>query len=73
MNRRAFFRSVLKLENVSDGSLFVSRVDVLDCAPLIDIKPFIPKFNGIENARIGWLESAIDNEHRRTSDDRFVE
>jgi len=65
--------SVLELENVSDGSLFVSGVDVLDGTPLLDIKPFVPEFNGVEDAQIGWLEGAIDNEHRRTSDDRFVE
>lgn len=65
--------SVVKLESVDDGRLSVSGIDVIDGTPLLDIKPFVPAFNGVEDAKIGWLEDSIDNEERRTSDDRFVE
>lgn len=65
--------SVVELENVSGTSLFVSGIDVLDETPLLDVKPFVPEFNGVEDARIGWLEDSIENEGRRTADDRFVE
>lgn len=65
--------SVVELEQVSGNSVFVSGIDVLDGTPLYDIKPFVPAFNGVEDASIGWLEDSIDNEVRRTSDDRFVD
>ncbi|MDR5657325.1 tRNA (N6-threonylcarbamoyladenosine(37)-N6)-methyltransferase TrmO [Halodesulfurarchaeum sp. HSR-GB] len=65
--------SVVELENVSDGTLFVSGIDVLDGTPLLDIKPYVPDFNGVESARIGWLEDSIENERRRTADDRFLD
>jgi tRNA (Thr-GGU) A37 N-methylase len=65
--------SVVELENVSGTSLFVSGIDVLDGTPLLDVKPFVPEFNGVEDARIGWLEDSIENEGRRTADDRFIE
>lgn len=65
--------SVLNLESVSGTSLFVSGVDVLDGTPLLDIKPYVPAFNGVEEAEIGWLEGSIQNEARRTADDRFLE
>ena len=65
--------SVVELDHVSGPSLFVSGIDVLDGTPLYDIKPFVPAFNGVTDATIGWLEDSIENERRRTSDDRFVE
>jgi tRNA-Thr(GGU) m(6)t(6)A37 methyltransferase TsaA len=65
--------SVVELENVSGNQLFVSGIDVLDGTPLLDVKPFVPGFNGVEDATIGWLEDSIDQEGRRTADDRFVE
>ncbi|WP_200899161.1 tRNA (N6-threonylcarbamoyladenosine(37)-N6)-methyltransferase TrmO [Halanaeroarchaeum sulfurireducens] len=65
--------SVVELENVSGNTLFVSGIDVIDGTPLIDVKPFVPEFNGVDDATIGWLEDAIGNERRRTADDRFVE
>ncbi|MDZ7850775.1 MAG: tRNA (N6-threonylcarbamoyladenosine(37)-N6)-methyltransferase TrmO [Halodesulfurarchaeum sp.] len=65
--------SVVELEKVSGNSLFVSGIDVLDGTPLLDVKPFVPAFNGVEEARIGWLEDAIENEERREADDRFLD
>ena len=35
----------------------VSEIDVLDNTPLIDIKPYIPKFDYRENANNGWAET----------------
>ncbi|MFW6384144.1 MAG: tRNA (N6-threonylcarbamoyladenosine(37)-N6)-methyltransferase TrmO [Halodesulfurarchaeum sp.] len=65
--------SVVELENVSGNRLFVSGIDVLDGTPLLDVKPFVPGFNGVEDATIGWLEDAIDREDRQVADDRFAE
>ncbi len=35
--------------------LFVSGIDVLDKTPLIDIKPYIPRFDCFPDATEGWL------------------
>lgn len=34
----------------------VSGIDILDNTPLIDIKPYIPKFDHFINANNGWVE-----------------
>ncbi len=48
--------SIVKLENRIGNILDVSEIDVLDNTPLIDIKPYVPKFDYRENAGNGWLE-----------------
>jgi len=65
--------SVVALIGVEDSVLTVQGIDVLDGTPLLDVKPFVPTFNGVEDARIGWLEDAIGNEARRRADDRFLD
>jgi tRNA-Thr(GGU) m(6)t(6)A37 methyltransferase TsaA len=47
--------TVLRLLDIKGGRLEVSGVDMLDGTPLLDIKPFVPKFDGRQGARIGWL------------------
>ncbi len=48
--------SIVKLNSRKDNILNVSRIDVLDGTPLIDIKPYVPKFDNIESATGGWTE-----------------
>ncbi len=48
--------SVVKLDRREENILHVSRIDVLDGTPLIDIKPYVPKFDIIEEATNGWVE-----------------
>ena len=49
--------SIVKLEKRIKNILEVSEIDVLDKTPLIDIKPYIPKFDFRENASNGWTEA----------------
>ena len=49
--------SIVKLEKRLKNILEVSGVDVLDNTPLIDIKPYIPRFDHRENANNGWVEA----------------
>ncbi|RKY36060.1 MAG: tRNA (N6-threonylcarbamoyladenosine(37)-N6)-methyltransferase TrmO [Candidatus Omnitrophota bacterium] len=46
--------SIVKLEKRNKNILEVSEIDVLDNTPLIDIKPYIPKFDFREKACNGW-------------------
>ena len=48
--------SVVTLLRRKGNILYVKGIDVLDGTPLIDIKPYVPKFSGPAKARIGWLE-----------------
>lgn len=49
--------SIVKLENCNGNILDVSAIDVLDNTPLIDIKPYVPKFDYREDANNGWVEA----------------
>ncbi len=48
--------SIVKLDRIADGVLYVDGVDMLDGTPLLDIKPYIPASDSIPDARPGWLE-----------------
>jgi len=45
----------VKLINRSKNILEVSGIDVLDGTPLIDIKPYIPRFDCFPEANEGWV------------------
>ena len=47
--------SIVKLDRIEDGVLYVDGVDMLDDTPLLDIKPYIPASDSIPDARPGWL------------------
>ena len=49
--------SVVKLERVRGNILEISEVDILDGTPLLDIKPFIPRFDNRSDAKSGWLSN----------------
>ena len=49
--------SIVKLERRTKNILEVSEVDVLDNTPLIDIKPYIPRFDYRAEANNGWVET----------------
>jgi len=49
--------SIVKLEKRNKNILEVSEIDVLDNTPLIDIKPYIPRFDYRENANNGWTKT----------------
>jgi len=48
--------SIVVLEERKENVLNVSGIDILNESPLIDIKPYIPKFDVFENANNGWVE-----------------
>jgi tRNA-Thr(GGU) m(6)t(6)A37 methyltransferase TsaA len=63
--------SVVRLEKIRGGVLHIRDVDILDGTPLLDIKPYVPKFDAPMKARIGWLQKAGKSVSNRRSDDRF--
>jgi tRNA-Thr(GGU) m(6)t(6)A37 methyltransferase TsaA len=56
--------SVVRLVRIEGGTLHLEDVDILDGTPLLDIKPYIPRFDGVAEPRGGWTET-IDEETAR--------
>jgi tRNA-Thr(GGU) m(6)t(6)A37 methyltransferase TsaA len=63
--------SVVQLDRIKDGVLYIRDVDILDGTPLLDIKPYVPEFDAQKEVRTGWLEKAGKTVSSRKADDRF--
>jgi len=63
--------SVVRLQRVEGDTLHIENVDILDGTPLLDIKPYIPKFDCWPAERIGWLEKSGQRIADVRSDERF--
>ncbi len=63
--------SVVQLDRIENGVLHIQNVDMLDGTPLLDIKPYVPKFDDQIKVRTGWLERTSKTVATRKADDRF--
>jgi tRNA-Thr(GGU) m(6)t(6)A37 methyltransferase TsaA len=63
--------SVVQLDKIENGVLYIRNVDIVDGTPLLDIKPYVPEFDAGLEVRTGWLEKAKRNASGRRSDNRF--
>lgn len=54
-----------------EGILTVADLDLLDRTPVLDIKPYSPRFDAYPQARAGWLDRT--DRARETADERFGE
>ena len=61
--------SVVKLLSIDGDTLAVEGVDILDGTPLLDIKPYVPRFDAWPDAAAGWLDRSPQD--RQVADDRF--
>jgi tRNA-Thr(GGU) m(6)t(6)A37 methyltransferase TsaA len=61
--------SPVKLERIEYNKMYISEIDILDGTPLLDIKPYSPKFDSFEVTRNGWLKNVKVDKH--TADERF--
>jgi len=64
--------SVVKLVSIEGGTLHIENVDIVDGTPLLDIKPYVPKFDGPVAAHAGWYEEAAEALAQSKSDSRFA-
>lgn len=65
--------SIVKLLNIQGNVIEVENLDILNNTPLLDIKPYVPAFDGPESVRIGWLSNKLEKFKEKRSDDRFVD
>lgn len=63
--------SIVKLNRVEENKIIVDGIDVLDGTPLLDIKPYIEKFDGVKDSKSGWLKASAEDVINRRSDKRF--
>lgn len=64
--------SAVKLLRVEKNIIHIEEVDMLNETPLLDIKPFYPRFDNRQTERIGWLTINEDLPvEQLKSDDRF--
>ena len=64
--------SIVRLVRIEGATLHIEGVDVVDGTPLLDVKPYVPAFDGPRVERIGWLEDRVKNAADTRSDDRFT-
>jgi tRNA-Thr(GGU) m(6)t(6)A37 methyltransferase TsaA len=63
--------SIVRLIDVKGNVLSVENVDMLDGTPLLDIKPYVPKFDIFPEANNGWLLEDVELKNVK-SDFRFL-
>jgi len=63
--------SSVRLLGVEGNILRIAEVDMLDGTPLLDIKPYAPRFDCFEVRRCGWLDQA--KREPTTTDARFTD
>lgn len=51
--------SLVKLEKIEGGILYLSGIDLIDGTPVLDIKPYIKYVESQPNASDGWLQNPI--------------
>src|ERR1700761_3011825 len=52
--------SIVRLVSVQGGVLDFSGNDMLDGTPVLDIKPYVPRFDVRATDRIGWFGQRLD-------------
>jgi tRNA-Thr(GGU) m(6)t(6)A37 methyltransferase TsaA len=65
--------SVVRLLKKEGHMLHVKDLDIVDGTPLLDIKPYVPEFDGAEVKQSGWLEKNLGKLPDREDDGRFTE
>jgi tRNA-Thr(GGU) m(6)t(6)A37 methyltransferase TsaA len=63
--------SIVRLTGIAGNILNIEDVDILDGTPLLDVKPYVDKFDTRVSGHQGWLDSNLAGLPGRTDDGRF--
>ena len=56
--------TAVKIERVEPGRLVVSGLDAIDGTPVLDLKPYAPVFDRVEDARVpDWFDTLMRGYH----------
>ena len=64
--------SIVRLTKIEDNILHIQDVDIIDGTPVLDIKPYVPKFDQRKTSKIGWLKNNINLIPIISDDGRFA-
>ena len=64
--------SIVQIVSVEKNIIKVRGIDILDGTPLLDVKPWIEKFDLVLNTRSGWMKGTVDDVAAKRSDSRFI-
>lgn len=64
--------SIVELIEREGSELRVRGVDILDNTPILDIKPYIERFDRVDKSRSGWMTASEEEVRRKRSDKRFT-
>ncbi len=53
--------SLVRLDKIEGNTLHIRDVDILDGTPLLDIKPYIQRFDSRSEVQSGWQEEVSDD------------
>ena len=53
--------SLVRLDRIENNILYVRDLDILDGTPLLDIKPYIQRFDSREDAKSGWQDTVLND------------
>lgn len=54
--------SLVKLERIEDGYVYISGIDIVDGTPVFDIKPYLSYVEALTNAVSGWVQTTTDSD-----------
>jgi tRNA-Thr(GGU) m(6)t(6)A37 methyltransferase TsaA len=63
--------SIVGLLGVEGCLLHVEGLDLIDGTPVLDIKPYVPRFDVRETEQIGWYATRLDHLDQVRADGRF--
>ncbi len=63
--------SIVQLKSVERNKIAVQSIDILDGTPLLDIKPYVEKFDAVHESVPGWLQATDEEISKKRSDNRF--
>ena len=63
--------TTVRLRKIEKNILQIEDLDIVDGTPLLDIKPYIPKFDNRRTTKIGWFASKIEKLATTRDDGRF--
>jgi len=64
--------SITELVSIDDNIVTIKGIDVLNGTPLLDIKPYIPQFDGVKKIKTGWMNKKESEVADTRSDKRFI-
>ena len=65
--------STARLTKIEKNIIHIQDVDIVDGTPLLDIKPYVPKFDNRKTSKIGWLSGNLGKLQEAKDDGRFCQ